>query len=63
MPFFSFPFLFSGYVCSVKDCVVRVVSVGCNQASSAFLNIVFESLYRCIDAVFNAGKSSPSFFS
>ena len=30
---------------------------------SAFLNVVFESLYRCIDTIFNAGVSSSSFFS
>ena len=33
------------------------------MSSSIFFNIVFESLYRWINAAFNAGKSSSPFFS
>ena len=36
--------------------------VACNQYPALFY-VVFESLYRCINAVFNTGKSSSSFFS
>ena len=43
--------------------VVCMVSRDCNHSSSAFCNVVFESLYRCIDALLNYGKSSSSFFS
>ena len=50
-------------VISVLLVLVSIVSVGCNQSSFAFSCIVFESLYRCINAVFNAGKSSFFFFS
>ena len=30
---------------------------------SALFNVVFESLYRCVNAIFNPGKTSSSFFS
>ena len=60
---FFFPFLFSGYFCSVDECVVNIVSVGCNQSFFALFYVVFELLYRCIDGIFNAGESCSSFFS
>ena len=53
---FFFPFLFSGYFCSIDPCVVSTVSGGCNQSSLVIFYVVFESLYRCINAIFNAGK-------
>ena len=58
---FFFTLLFSGYCRSVNLCVVSIVSGDCNQSSSAFFYVVFESLYRWVRAVFKAGKSpSPS---
>ena len=57
----SFPFFFSVYFCSVNDCVVCIVSNGCNQSSSTFAYVVFESLYRYINAFLRAGESSFSF--
>ena len=57
-----FPFLFSGYCHSVGPHVISIISGGCNQSSSTLLNVVFQSLYRCVNTVFNAGKSSSSFF-
>ena len=60
---FFLNFLFSGYFCSVDACVVCIVSGHCNRSSSAFLNGVFEFLYRCIDAIINAGEPSSYFFS
>ena len=60
---FFFPFLFSGYVYSVDPRVVSFVPDGCNQCSSTLSYVVFKSLYWCMNAIFNAGKSSPSFFS
>ena len=55
---FSFP----SYCHSVIYRVVSIVSSGCN-VSFVFLYIVFVSLYRCVNAVSNAGKSSSSLFS
>ena len=60
--FFFFPCLFSSYFRSVGLRVVSIVSGGCNQSSSAHFYVVFESLYRCINAIFNASKSSSPFF-
>ena len=60
---FFFPFLSSGYFRSVDPRVDSIVSCGCNQSSFAFFYVVFKSLYRCVNAVFNACKSSSSFFS
>ena len=57
----SFELLFPGNFCSVDDCVVYIVSDGCNQFSIELVDVVFESLYRCINAILNAGES-PSFF-
>ena len=47
---FSFIFLFSGYFCSVDDCVVCIGFYGCNQSSSVLVYVVFEILYRCINS-------------
>ena len=60
---FFFPFLFFVYFCSVNDSVVCIAFDGYNQFSSALVFVVFESLYRCINAVLNAAQSSYSFFS
>ena len=57
-----FPFLFPSNFCSFDSCVVCIVSSRSNQSSSAFSNVLFKFLYRYIDAIFNAGESSPSFF-
>ena len=57
---FSTLLLFSGYCHSAIPCVVSIVSVGCNQSYSALFYVVFESLYRCVHAIFNVGKSSSS---
>ena len=54
---FSFPFLFSGYFCSVY-----IVSGRCNQSSATLFHVFFFSLYWFIDAIVNAGDSSSSFF-
>ena len=63
LPLCRMPFWFSGYFCWSDACIVCIISGGCNQSSSAFFTIVFESLYRCIDVIFSAGESSASFFS
>ena len=59
---FFFSFLFPSYYHSVVHCVVSIISDGCNQSSFVFFYAVFESLYRCINAVFNADKSLPPSF-
>ena len=59
---FCFAFLFSSYFRFVAPRVVRIVFGGCNQFSFALFSVVFESLYWCINAIFNAGKSSSPFF-
>ena len=56
---FYFPFLFLSCR-SIVYHVVRIVSDGCNQCSFVFFYVVFEPLYRCINAVFDAGNSSSS---
>ena len=53
---FFFPRLFSGYCRSTCPRVISIVSSDCNQSSSVLLYVVFESLYRCVHAVFNAGQ-------
>ena len=60
---FFFQFFFPSYCPSVGHRVASIVSGGCNESSIVFLYIVFESLYRCVNAVFNTGKSSSSLFS
>ena len=57
------PFLFSAYFRSVGSRVISVVSRGFDQSSSSIFYIVFESLNRCVNTVFNANKSFSSFFS
>ena len=55
-------FLFSDYCPFVGLRVISIVSGGCHQSFSAFFYVIFKSMYRCVNAVFNAGKSSsPSF--
>ena len=49
--FFFFFFWFSGYFFSADACVVCIDSGRCNQSSFAFLNVIFEFLYRSIDAI------------
>ena len=61
IPFFLFPFFFSGYLCSVDACVVCIVPGGCNQSSTELFYVIFKLLYRCIDAMLNAGESPSSF--
>ena len=60
---FFFPFLFPSYCHSVVIRVVSIVSDGSHQSSFVFFYVVFESLYRCINAAYDAGKSSSSIFS
>ena len=51
---FFFLIFFSSYCCSFDPCVV---SGRCNQSFFfVLINIVLETSYRCIDAMFNAGK-------
>ena len=58
-----FPFLFPSYCHSIVNHFVSIVCDGCNQSSFVFFNVVFELLYRGVNAVFDAGKSSFSLFS
>ena len=51
---------FSGYYRSAAPRVVSIISGGYNHSSSALLYVVFESLYRCVLAVFNIDKSSST---
>ena len=60
---FSFSFLFPGYGHSIVHSVLSFVSGGCYESSFVFLCIVFESMYGCVNTVFNVGKSSSSLFS
>ena len=61
-PLFFVPFLFSIYCHSVGLRVVSIFSGGCNQFFFQLFYVVLESLYWCIDDVFNVGKSFSSFF-
>ena len=63
MELFFFPFLFPSFCHSIIYRVVSIVSDGRNQSSFVFFHVVFESLYGCDNAVFDAGKSSSSSFS
>ena len=56
---FSLPFLI---IFAVDVCVVCIFSGRCNQYSSVFSNVIFESLYQRFDDIFNLGESSPIFF-
>ena len=60
---FFLPFLFPSCCNSIIYRVIRIVSDGWNQSSFIFFYVVFEPLYQCVNAVFNAGKSSSSLFS
>ena len=51
---------FSGYYRSAGHRVISIVSGGCNQSSYVLFYVIFESLYRCVNIVFSAGKSSSS---
>ena len=56
----------SCFPCFCHSVIYRVVSIfsdGCNQSSFVFFYVVFKSLYGCVNAVFDAGKSSSSLFS
>ena len=57
---FLFPLLFSGYNRSADPRVVDIVFGDSDLSSSALFYVVFELLYRCVNAIFNAGKSSSS---
>ena len=59
---FSSHFCFLVFVI-LLSIVCRIVSDGRNQSSVVFFYVVFESLYGCVNAVFDAGKSSSSLFS
>ena len=60
---FSYPFLFSGYFCSVDACVVCIFSGGNNQSSSVLVYVIFESLYRYINVTWLQANPLPlSFF-
>ena len=60
---FFFPFLFPSYCHFVDNRVVSIVSGGYNQSSFVIFYVVLESLYRCVNVVFNSGKSSSSLLS
>ena len=60
LSYFSSHFCFSSFYHSVGHCIVSIVFDGRNQSSSVFLYVDLESLYRCVNTVFNAGKSSSS---
>ena len=59
---FSFPFFFSVYFRSVDAYVVCIVSGGCTLFFSAFIYVIFESLYRFINTIPNVDESSFYFF-
>ena len=60
MELFSFPFLFPSFCHSVIYRVVSIISDGRNQSSFVLFYLVFESLYGCVNAVFDTDKSSSS---
>ena len=62
MQLFFFPFSSFSYFCSFDVCAVCIVSGGCNQSYPVLIYVVFKSLFRCIDAILNSGKSFSSFF-
>ena len=63
-PYSCFPsHVFPSYCHSIDLRVVSIVTGGCNQTSFVLFYIVLESLYRCVNTVFTAGKSSSSLFS
>ena len=60
---FFFPFLFPSYGHSVVHRLVYLVSDGCKRSTFVVFYVVLESLYRCVNAAFSAGKSSSSILS
>ena len=60
---FLYSFCFNLLLSLIMWLIVSIVSRGYNHTSSAFFYVIFELFYRCINAIFNAGKSSSSFFS
>ena len=63
MELFLFPFLFPSFFHSVIYRVVSIVSDYRYQSSFVFFYVVFEPSYGCVNAVFDAGKSSTPLFS
>ena len=59
---FLFPFLLPSYCHSVAHRFVSIVFDSYNQSSVLFY-VVIESLYRSVNTVFNAGKSSSTLLS
>ena len=63
LSFFFFFFFFFFLVISVLLMPVLSVFYGrYSQFFSVFFNVIFESLYRCIDVILNAGGYTSSFF-
>ena len=62
MELFSFPFLFPSFCHPVIYHVVSIVSDDRYQSSFVFFYVVFESLYECVNAVFDAGNTPWEFF-
>ena len=60
---FFIPFLFHCYCRLFGHRVDSIVSDGCNQSSFVLFYIVHESLYRCVNTVCAAGKSSSTLLS
>ena len=59
---FSSHFCFLVIFSSLDLLVVCIVSGSCDQSSSMLFSVIFELLYRCINVIFNTGKSSSSVF-
>ena len=62
MQLFFFPFCFL-VIFALLMIVLSVVFLVADFCLPLHFYVVFKSLYRCIDNIFNAGQSSPSFFS
>ena len=59
---FSSHFCFLGIVVLLILVLCLFFSGRCKQSFFTFFQVVFELLYRCIDAIFSAGECSSSFF-
>ena len=59
---FFFPFSFSSHCNSVGLRAVSIVSANNYQSPFVLFYVVLEPLYRYVNAVFNAGKSSSLIF-
>ena len=59
---FSCHFTFLFFFLSVYRRVISIFCIGCNQSSSALFYLFFDSLYRCIDAIFNPRIPFTSLF-